>query len=162
MYNLRSIIKSFGVVFLVAGVFASCTKNLDQVPVSTATESSVFGSQAGLALYSNSFYNILPDIKTPFRTDCNLSDYGAVSSVPTFIQPGAYTSLNNTDWKWTDLRNLNYFIQHVNNPAVPANINANYLGLARFFRAYFYFNKVVEFGNVPWIGKALDVTDTAL
>lgn len=162
MSTNRFPIKHLGVVLIAAGMFASCAKNLDQVPVSTATESSVFGSAAGLSLYSNSFYNILPDIKTPFKTDCNLSDYGAVSSVPTYIQPGAYTSLNNSDWTWSSLRNLNYFIANVNNPAVPASVNANYLGLARFFRAYFYFRKVVEYGNVPWINKALDVTDTTL
>ena len=162
MFNNSSIIKNLGIVLLVAGTLASCTKNLDQTPVSTATESSVFGSAAGLALYSNSFYNILPSITTPFRTDCNLSDYGAVSSVPTYIQPGAYTSLNNSDWSWGNLRNVNYFIQHANNPTVGAAINANYIGLAKFFRAYFYFGKLVEYGNVPWINKALDVTDTAL
>jgi hypothetical protein len=162
MFIQRSFIQYAGIVLLVAGSLVSCTKNLDQTPVSSASESAVFGSQAGLALYSNSFYNILPDIKTPFRTDCNLSDYGAVSSIPTYIQPGAYTSLNNSDWKWGDLRNLNYFIQHCNNPAVPASVNASYLGLARFFRAYFYFNKVQEYGNVPWINKALDVNDTTI
>src|ERR1700749_2570199 len=145
MFIRRSIIKYFGLLLLVTGSLVSCTKNLDQQPQSNATQSSVFGSAAGLALYSNSFYNILPDIKTPFRTDCNLSDYGAVSAIPTFIQPGAYTSLNNTDWKWTDLRGLNHFLQHCNSPLVAASVNANYIGLAKFFRAYFYFSKVQEF-----------------
>ncbi|HEV9035335.1 MAG TPA: RagB/SusD family nutrient uptake outer membrane protein [Puia sp.] len=152
-------------MLLTAGALASCTKNLDQTPQSTATEASVFGSQTGLALYSNSFYNILPDIKTPFRTDCNLSDYGAVSSVPLYIQQGAYTSLNNNDWTtsiWGDLRSINYFIAHCDNPGVPASVNANYIGLAKFFRAYFYYRKVVEYGDVPWIGKALDVSDTTI
>lgn len=162
MFIKHSIIKYFSAGLLVVGTLASCTKNLNQTPQSSATQASVFGSKDGLALYSNSFYNILPDIKTPFRTDCNLSDYGAVSAIPTYIQPGAYTSLNNSDWKWTDLRNINYFIQHVNNPAVAASVNANYLGLARFFRAYFYFNKVQEYGNVPWINKPLDVNDTTI
>ena len=132
----RPFIKYFGVILLVTGTLVSCTKNLDQTPVSTADQSSVFSSAAGLALYTNSLYNILPSITTPFRTDCNLSDFGAISSVPMFIQPGAYTSLNNTDWTWTNLRNVNYFIQNCNNPAT-ASVNANYLGLAKFFRAYF-------------------------
>ena len=166
MFINRFIIKYFGVSLLVVGALASCTKNLDQTPQSTATEASVFGSQAGLALYSNSFYNILPSITTPFRTDCNLSDYGAVSTVPMYIVPGAYTSLNNTGWSatsvWNNLRNVNYFIQNCNNPAVPASVNANYVGLAKFFRACFYYNMVQEYGNVPWISKPLDVSDTAI
>lgn len=149
-------------IALVAIAITSCTKNLDQTPVSTANEDAVFGSQQGLALYANSFYNILPDINTPFRTDCNLSDYGAVSGVPTYIQPGAFTSLQAGGWSWGSLRNLNYFIQHCNNPAVPETIRNNYIGLAKFFRAYFYFQMVQKFGNVPWINKPLDVTDTAI
>ena len=38
----------------------------------------------------------------------------------------------------------------------------NYLGIAKFFRAYFYFDKVKRFGDVPWIGKPLDVADPIL
>ncbi len=45
---------------------------------------------------------------------------------------------------------------------MPADVRAHYTGLARFFRAYFYFEKVKKFGDVPWIGKPLDVDDPAL
>src|SRR5690606_29907295 len=38
----------------------------------------------------------------------------------------------------------------------------HYLGLARFFRAWFYFEKVKRFGDVPWIDTPLDVSDPAL
>src|SRR5699024_148702 len=34
-----------------------------------------------------------------------------------------------------------------------------YSGIARFFRAYFYFEKVKRFGDVPWYNKVLDVED---
>ncbi|HWB23968.1 MAG TPA: RagB/SusD family nutrient uptake outer membrane protein [Chitinophagaceae bacterium] len=158
----NTFIQCCSVIFFAAATSTSCTKNLDQQPVATANESAVFGSQQGLALYSNSFYNILPDINTPFRTDCNLSDYGAVSNVPTFIQPGAFTSLQSSGWSWGNLRNVNYFIQHCNNPAVPEAVRNNYIGLAKFFRAYFYFQMVQRFGDVPWINKPLDVSDTTI
>jgi len=36
------------------------------------------------------------------------------------------------------------------------------MGLARFFRAWFYFEKVKRYGDVPWIGKPLDVGDPDL
>ncbi len=38
----------------------------------------------------------------------------------------------------------------------------NYIGLARFFRAWFYFDKVKRFGDVPWINKAMEVDDPDL
>ncbi|HRN57020.1 MAG TPA: RagB/SusD family nutrient uptake outer membrane protein, partial [Agriterribacter sp.] len=36
----------------------------------------------------------------------------------------------------------------------------HYLGLAHFFRALFYFDKVRRFGDVPWIDKTIEVADS--
>ena len=38
----------------------------------------------------------------------------------------------------------------------------HYIGLARFFRAWFYFEKVKRYGDVPWINRPLDVGDPEL
>lgn len=156
--NCKIMIYFTALTLLVAG----CTKELDQTAQSTATRDAVFSSEDGLKLYTLSFYNLLPDINTPFRTDATLSDFGATSSVPDYIREGAYSSRQGSGWDWSGLRNLNYFIQNCTNPAVPEEIRNNYIGLARFFRAYFYFEKLVRFGDVPWYSKPLAVGDTAL
>lgn len=137
---------------------AACQK-LDQEPQSTTSKSAVFGSESGLQLYSNSFYSILPIGST--REDA-MSDYLAVKSVPTFVQEGVFAANLSSGWTWVDLRNINYFIANNNDPKIPLESRNHYLGLARFFRAYFYFEKVKRFGDVPWIGKPLDISDPAL
>lgn len=91
-----------------------------------------------------------------------MSDYLAVREVQNFLRPGAFGANNSSGWSWTDLRNINYFIANCNDPAVPAAVRNNYLGIARYFRAYFYMEKVKRFGNVPWINKPLSVDDPAL
>ena len=144
--------------FLLLFVLAGC-KKLDQEPQSTASKSAVFGSESGLRLYSNSFYTILPGSST---SQDAMSDYLAVKSVSTFIQEGVFAPNLSSGWSWGDLRNINYFIANNTGPAVSAEIRNNYSGIARFFRAYFYFEKVKRFGDVPWIGKPLDVEDPAL
>ncbi|MCH5686827.1 RagB/SusD family nutrient uptake outer membrane protein [Niabella sp. W65] len=53
-------------------------------------------------------------------------------------------------------------MQNCTDPAVPEATRNNYLGIARYFRAYFYWDKVKRFGDVPWIGKALDIDDPLL
>ena len=141
---------------------AGCTKELDQQAKSTATREAVFGSEEGLKLYALSFYNMLPGISTPFRTDANLSDFGATGSVPDFIREGAYSSRESSGWDWSNLRNINYFLQNCTDPNVPLDVRNNYIGLARFFRAYFYFDKLVRFGDVPWYSAPLSIGDTAL
>lgn len=144
-------------IFFIAVLFVSC--DIEQEPVSTASKSAVFGSQQGLDLYVNSFYSILPGRSTNLDA---MSDYLAVKSVPTFVQEGAYTASLSSGWSWTDLRNINYFIANCNDPDIPVDVRKNYIGIAKFFRAYFYFEKVKRFGNVPWIGKPLGVDDPIL
>ena len=140
-------------------LIAGCEKELEQTPLSTTSRSAVFGSKDGLELYTNSFYSILPGSTTSRDA---MSDYLAVKAVPTFIQENAFAPTLSSGWSWTDLRNLNYFIANCNDPKVALADRKNYLGIAKFFRAYFYFEKVIRFGNVPWVGKPLDVADTLI
>lgn len=139
-------------------VFAACQK-LDQEPKSTANKSAVFGSESGLQLYANSFYTMLPGNSTTLDA---MSDYLAVKSVPSFIQEGTFAPNLSSGWNWSELRNINYFLANCNNPAISIDTRKHYIGLAKFFRAYFYFEKVKRFGGVPWIGKPLDVSDPEL
>lgn len=140
--------------------FAAC-KKLDQKPESTATKGAVFGTENGLKLYTNSFYGMdfLPKNST---SQDAMSDYLAVKAVPDFIREGGFAANNSSGWTWRDLRNINYFIENCKDPAVSAAVRNNYLGIARYFRAYFYMEKVKRFGDVPWINKPLDIDDPAL
>ena len=134
--------------------------NLEELPEATTTKGPIFSSESGLVLYTNSFYTILNG-KNLHRADA-MSDYLARKDSPAFITPGNYSAQVSTGWTWSDLRNINYFIQNCNSPAVPVTVRKNYLGIARFFRAWFYFDKVKRFGDVPWINKPLDVSDTEI
>ncbi|GEP89803.1 Starch-binding associating with outer membrane [Chitinophaga terrae (ex Kim and Jung 2007)] len=148
-------------IALLSVFFTSCTKNLDQTPQSTATKDAIFGTVDGLKLYSYSFYDGLPGIGDPFRTD-GLADYAVINSVNDFIRVNGYNSRTATGWDWKVLRNINYFIANNNDPKVPEATRNNYQALARFFRAYFYFEKVKRYGDVPWVGKPLGINDEEL
>ncbi|MEO6315384.1 MAG: RagB/SusD family nutrient uptake outer membrane protein [Chitinophagaceae bacterium] len=138
---------------------AGCSKQLEQSPVSTASRDVVFGSEQGLALYANSFYEGLPAGTDIYEGD-NMVDYGARTQVPDFLRAGAYGPRQSTGWDWTQLRNINYFIANAKDPRISAAVNTNYVAIARFFRAWFYYEKVKRFGDVPWIGTPIEVTDT--
>jgi len=91
-----------------------------------------------------------------------MSDYLAVRTVPTFIHENAFAATLSSGWTWNDLRNLNYFIVNCVDPKISATDRKHYIGIAKFFRAYFYFEKVKRFGDVPWVNKPLDVADTLI
>ena len=91
-----------------------------------------------------------------FMIDDN-SDIVARNGVDTRIVPNALSPITSSGWSWTNLRNVNYFIENCEKSTVPEK--ENYLGIAYFFRAYFYFNMVKRFGDVPWIDRPIDVND---
>lgn len=151
--------KKYSLLLLFAVLLASC--DLEQAPESTTSKDAVFGSEKGLELYANSFYTILPSANNIHRAD-EMSDYGARSQAPDYIREGAYGPRQSSGWDWRDLRNLNYFIENCNYPNIAPDVKRHYIGVARFFRAWFYFDKVKRFGDVPWIGKTMDVNDPQL
>ena len=154
--------------YLFSGLFLLACINscdLNELPEATASSRAIFGSASGLELYSNSFYELLP---TPydgvFLVDDN-SDLIARQNVSTLLMPNALSPVTSSGWSssrndpadWGALRNINYFIENCeNSPVAEKN---HYLGLAHFFRAYWYFEKVKRFGDLPWIDRPIEVDD---
>jgi hypothetical protein len=151
--------------------------DLEEIPLSTTSKHAVFNSETGLKLYTNSFYQWMPNANNIHQNDY-VSDYGARRGAPGFIRPGVYSS-NYTDdtsasgyervalgedwnWGWSYLRNFNFFLQNNVDTNVPLEIRQHHNGLAKFFRAWFYFEKVKRYGDVPWINVPLDVEDPKL
>lgn len=155
-------IEKIYLAFLAVGSLLAGCRKLDQVPEATATKEAVFSSEKGLETYAYSFYDILPDANAIHRGD-EMSDYGARTQSPDFYRKGSgFGSRQSSGWDWRNLRNINYFIENCNSPKVAPAIKQHYIGLARFFRAVFYFDKVKRFGDVPWISKTMAVDDPAL
>lgn len=146
-------------IFLVA-IFSSCNK-LDQEPRSTVSKEAVFNTESGLKLYSNSFYSILPTTSDIIRGD-NMADFVARKDVPNFFRAGAFGPRQSTGWTWTGLRNINYFLENNVSENVSLEVREHYNGVARLFRALFYFEKVKRFGDVPWVDRTLTTDDELL
>lgn len=148
------------ITYILGFLFALTVLNsceLNEYPQATASRIAVFESVNGLELYTNSFYEILPSpYDGVFAIDDN-SDLIARNGVDSRYMPNAWSPTTSGGWSWGNLRNINYFIENCEQSSV-AEKN-HYLGLARFFRAYFYFDKVQTFGDVPWIDRTIDVND---
>jgi hypothetical protein len=169
--NLRKrIIASFigAGAFLAAGLLTGCSKFLDKEPITSLTPGQAFQSAGDLQLYVNSFYvNQMPGATSIFTGD-NTSDYISGNNIPLLMT--AQVSADNpvAGWSqtsagsWSELRNINYFLQNYNNPLIVDSTRQSYAGIAHFFRAWWYFNMIKQFGNVPWYGTTLSTTDSSL
>lgn len=154
--------KNIFYILFVLIIVSSC--NLDEDPKSEVSKNDTFANEAGLKAYIYGLYEVLPTGNDTHRSDA-MSDYGAVSNFNDFIRDGGYSAETASGWgkgDWEDLRSINYFIVNCTNEAVPEETRNNYIGLARFFRAFFYYEKLVRFGDVPWIDRPLGTEDELL
>jgi hypothetical protein len=155
------------ILFFLPIAMIGCKKDLlsghNQQPYDVLSPSVAFNSASDLQLYTNSFYKILPTATDIVHGDA-MSDYASVTQIPSYLLPGGYSSETTSGWSWGNLRNINFFLANAPQAAakagVPESTIQNYIGIARFFRAWFYFNMVVRYGDVPWYSKPLNPSDS--
>ena len=145
----------FALLAIGALLITAC--DFDEEPKSSASVDMVFSSESGLKTYSYSFYNVLPTYADASHRNATL-DYGPKNSI-SGMEVGAYTTETSTSWSWTALRNINFFLENNTNEKVAESVRNNYNGIARLFRARFYFDKLVTYGPVPWIDKVFNSPD---
>ena len=138
--------------------FVSCDL-LDKAPLSEMSPESYFKTEQDLQLFSNTFYNnLLP--KSPFSYQ---SDHYVKQTMSDELHGGTYRVVPNSGsgWSWGDLRKMNTLLGYINN-CEDEDAIVEYTALTKFFRAFFYFEKVKRFGDVPWIDVELGSADAAL
>src|SRR5690606_32777332 len=111
---------------------------------------------------TNSFYADLPGVAV-YSND-NQSDNIEPSSIG-LLMSGKLTvpsSASEAGWTWASLRNINFFLENYHCANINEEDKAKYAGMARFFRAFFYFNKMQRFGDVPWYSTSLNVDNPEL
>ncbi len=130
---------------------------LDRTPLSTISPENYFRTETDLQLFSNTFYNnMLP--KDPFTEQ---SDHYLNLNLAAILRGGndRTVPISGGGWSWGDLRKMNTLLGNMDKCEDEAAV-IKYTALTRFFRAYFYFEKVKRFGDVPWIDHEVDNTDT--
>ena len=138
--------------------FASCDM-LDKKPLSEMSPESYFKTEQDLQLFSNTFYNnLLP--KSPYGYQ---SDHYVKQTMSDELHGGSYRVVpeSGSGWSWGDLRKMNTLLAYIDNCEDEEAI-VEYTALTKFFRAYFYYEKVKRFGDVPWIDVELGSADEAL
>lgn len=158
---------------------SSCVKEtLDLTPLDSLTPDQVFTTEENLEMYINSLYELdgtFPISRYIYGAPTNggVGDFQYVTDarsdltfngqfVEKYYVPGAFTPYDEVFWYWDELRRINYFLDHYSQSEEPDEVLNHYAGIARWFRAKFYFDKVKKFGDVPWYGSTLGSTDEGL
>ena len=135
---------------------------LDKTPKDKLSPENYFRNEQDFKLFSNSFYDNLFS-KEPYERQSDiffqkgvLSDElmgGVAREIPTGVGSGG--------WSWGQLRKINTMLGNMDKCNDPEVVK-QYTGLAKFFRARFYYEKVKRFGDVPWYDRELGSKDEDL
>ena len=144
-------------------VLAGACNPLDLNPKDQISDASFWKSPDQFELAANDFYFSL---KGPNYTEVNSDIAFGVSGIPNpppdfrSVSNGSYLPpANSSVWDnaYTGIRGTNYLLQKAAESGLGAQID-RWVGEARFFRAYHYWNLVKTYGGVPLITKVLDVS----
>ena len=142
---------------LAMSALVSC--NLDVISKDSISPDTYFSKESELRLYTNQFYSLEPEAEDLYAEPSNLIVSG--NTLPA-VMVGVTRKVPSSGggWSWSSLRHINYFLAN-SNRCTDAAARDHYNGVALFFRAYFYFDKVVRFGDVPWYSEPLFSDDEA-
>lgn len=138
-------------------IILSCAKTLDLAPTSALSDETFWASSTDFKLATNEFYFRLP----------GQGFYDNNSDITWENSPNSVSSGTNTlppnDGIWNaTYRNLlwiNKVLLEASNYEGGDDIS-RWVGEAKFFRAWNYFNLVLRFGDVPYFDTPIDPTDT--
>jgi hypothetical protein len=135
-----------------------CEDALDKFPLDKMTEESFYENAQQLQLFTNSFYSsILPD--SPYDEQ---SDVAVGNNPSSLLLNGNFrNAASSGGWSWTVLRKINTCLGNIYR-CKDENAVKEYSALCKFFRAWFYFDKLKRFGDVPWIDHELNSDEQTL
>jgi len=145
---------------IIAGfTITGCSKDyLDRTPQSSISPDASFKTLKDLELFTNSFYDYLPSAEGVYNESV---DNIVKTTLDDNLTGKRVVPVNGGGWSWSQLRNINFFLDNCFNTLSETEAGP-YAGVGRFFRAYFYFEKLKRFGDVPWYSKQLNPEDNEL
>lgn len=135
-----------GVTMLLAGC------DLDRYPETTLSDKDFWKTESDLKFATNRLYNLLGGFWVDTRAD---DLFGS----PNSISNGS-RDIPNTSGDWTDpyyrIQTANIILKNSADMEIAEDIKNRYQAEACFFRAYYYFELVKKYGDVPLVLKAFD------
>ncbi|WP_159019910.1 RagB/SusD family nutrient uptake outer membrane protein [Algibacter sp. L3A6] len=160
---MKNIIKLF--ILSTAVTLSSCEDFLEKTPLDVVSEVDFYSTPGDLRASVNAFYNDLPswsNTSVGFSVLPDLdSDMGIAENINSRLsgQTGVATESSNSVWSWDEVREVNWLLDHVDQAEGDQTEIDQYIGETYFFRAYYYFNLLVDYGDLPIFEKYFDDKD---
>ena len=145
-------------VLPVLAIMTACEGMLNLTPEDRVTPTTFFNTENNLELFTNNFYPSVLPATSIYRDEAD----GIITPILNDAISGQRiipeTAGGVDGWGWDVLRQINYYLE---NSHLCEDVEArnHYDGVAKFFRAYFYFYKVRRYGDCPWYDHVIGSAD---
>ncbi len=160
------IIKLKYLVIILFLALTACEGFLDRTPLDEISSEDYWKSTNDLKLYVNQFYPNAFYVSGSdryehiFAADIESDDMLHVQEMPRL--QGSRVIPATGGWNYSTIRSVNYFFDNYEQCESDFDEYKIYVGEALFFRAFFYFDLVKEYGDVPYFDKALQTDSEEL
>jgi hypothetical protein len=160
---MKNIMKKYILYLCAAMVLASCNDEfLDKYPQTSVAPEEFFKTEEDLELYVNGLLTMAgPGSYLADQSSDNLATTGAIE-IKNMMTGSPSSQTLTGGWNWGTLRDINYFLDNYSKATGSQEAIAHYVGLARYYRAMFYFGMVGRYSDVPWYEVTLNPGDDNL
>jgi hypothetical protein len=154
---MKKIVLYAGTVLIIM-LFNACESFIDLRPLDRISSDDYWNTASDLESYIIQFYPSLAG-SSMVHNDAGDSDDLYYSNLSTILNGQRTPATGNWRGEWTVIRNINIFFDNYEKCTEPLENYKQYLGEAHFFRAWFYFNLMKKYGDLPWYTSALQIDD---
>ncbi|MGN1247708.1 MAG: RagB/SusD family nutrient uptake outer membrane protein [Paludibacteraceae bacterium] len=131
---------------------------MDLYPEDQLSTETFFTSEVEMRQYTNYFYCLMPDPETMYAEEGEHFTAPVANDIMQGIR-----NIHSADGYWNSstwrvLRKINYCLDNAYR-CKDEDARRHYVGVAHFFRAYFYYGMLQRFGAVPWYEHAINADD---
>lgn len=149
----RAIIYNAILILLAGVLMPNCTKVLDKENLTAIQAGDVWNDYELAKGYTNGIYAaLMPGM--PTQAGSYSDEAGGVNYLGAFDNPYGYgtATINSTNvWNYATIRNINFMLAKVDEGALSDSQKKFLKGQAYFWRAWAYWQMVVNYGGVPLI-----------
>lgn len=140
------------------GTLCSCEDFIDLQPLDQITMEDYWGTATELEYYTRQFYPAFCNQTTMLGFASDNDDM--INGSPSIILDGIRSkTTGNWMWEWSNIRKVNIFFANYSKCESSYEEYKQYLGEAYFFRAWFYFDLLKKYGDLPWYSEVIDLED---
>lgn len=160
---MKKLFNYIGICLMVFLGATGCKKDyLDQFPETSINRENFFNTEEDLNLYINDLYNFPGSgIYEADRQTDNAVTTGNTEIRNMMISTPSSTTIT-TGWDWAQLRKVNFFLENFSKANITEERKKHFEGIARYFRARFYADKIKRYSDVPWVDKVVTTSNEEL